>query len=303
MNRSAVSGLKIHRSCPVDPFMPSDFSSFMKLSFPNDPSFDPTSDIMSENVADSGALGPADFSRIGVGPRETRLGVIRSAAARASSSLASQQLDDPNPLTEQQLSQIAVSTYRLLDPRQRDDYRSRADIGRIRPGVLYQVGRTRFANAPSRAPKKPKRESNQSAPPRESALSNNPSEDPRLKRGPAGNRPDELIGKFAASEPANRVRKNQDKQHPNRKDRTPESDDLERGRPERRGNHLGVFEPAVAVPVRLATVRAQIHRPAMILALIFVLLMTAAAVWFWGQNLRSHLNPLSKFPVLANPEG
>ena len=40
---------------------------------------------------------------------------------------------------------VALSTYRLLDPRQRNDRHSRAHIGRIRPGELYHVSRMLFA--------------------------------------------------------------------------------------------------------------------------------------------------------------
>ncbi|MEO1617476.1 MAG: hypothetical protein AAFV88_16610 [Planctomycetota bacterium] len=85
-----------------------------------------------------------DFQRIGLAPRETRLPVIRAAAMRASRTLAERQLDTPNELTERQLFQVALSTYRLLDPRQRGDNYSRAHVGRIRPGALYQAARVEF---------------------------------------------------------------------------------------------------------------------------------------------------------------
>ncbi|OYP30313.1 hypothetical protein CGZ80_22745 [Rhodopirellula sp. MGV] len=77
---------------------------------------------------------------------ETRLAVIRNAATRAAKSLALKQLSDPSELTAHQLSQVAVSTYRLLDPRQRPDRQSRIHIGRIRPGAMYQAGATQFAD-------------------------------------------------------------------------------------------------------------------------------------------------------------
>ena len=92
------------------------------------------------------SLGPVDFQRLGVPQTETRLAVIRHAAVRAAKSLASKQLSDPSTLTEQQLYQVAVSTYRLLDPRQRADKHSRAHVGRIRPGALYHAGRAEFAD-------------------------------------------------------------------------------------------------------------------------------------------------------------
>ncbi|PAY19659.1 hypothetical protein CKO51_10010 [Rhodopirellula sp. SM50] len=97
-------------------------------------------------VDDVVTLGPADFQRIGIQPSETRLAVIRHAASRAAKSLARRQLSTPNPMTEQQLSRIAVSTYRLLDPRQRMDRHSRAHVGRIRPAALYRAGRAEFAD-------------------------------------------------------------------------------------------------------------------------------------------------------------
>lgn len=92
-----------------------------------------------------GALSHEDFARIGVRPRESRLKVIRLAASKTARGLAHRQLAQPNPLTERQLSQIALSTYRLLDPRRRDDRQARVHVGRIHPGVLTQAGRTEFA--------------------------------------------------------------------------------------------------------------------------------------------------------------
>lgn len=97
-------------------------------------------------LADTIALGPADFQRIGIQPNETRLAVIRRAASRTAKSLATRQLTAPTPRTELQLSRVTLSTYRLLDPRQRNDRYSRAHVGRIRPGDLHEAGRTEFAD-------------------------------------------------------------------------------------------------------------------------------------------------------------
>ncbi|MCD0458352.1 hypothetical protein [Roseiconus lacunae] len=91
-------------------------------------------------------LGPDDFLRLGVRKTETRLAVIRNAALKAARALAVKQLADPNESTQKQLSQVAVSAYRLLDPRQRDDRYSRVHIGRIRPGALHQAGHAEFAD-------------------------------------------------------------------------------------------------------------------------------------------------------------
>lgn len=167
-------------------------------------------------------LGPADFQRIGIQPKETRLDVIRRAASRAAKSLARRQLDAPNPITEEQLSRIAVSTYRLLDPRQREDRQSRAHVGRIRPHALYRAGRTEFA-------------------------------DGRI-----------LIQSCESS------------------DRSVST------------HHVNdvicvddVF-PLVNPPSRpLHRVRSLASHPGMILVMIMLLLLTAAAIWYWGQTLHS----------------
>ena len=92
------------------------------------------------------ALCPDDFQRVGLQPRETRLTVIRRAATRTCKSLASRQLSNPSTVTEHQLSRITLSTYRLLDPRQRVDARQRAHVGRIRPGTLLVAERAAFAD-------------------------------------------------------------------------------------------------------------------------------------------------------------
>ncbi len=71
--------------------------------------------------------------------------MIRRAASRTSRALATLQLSSPSLATEQQLSRVTLSTYRLLDPRQRSDRQSRAHVGRIRPGVLQSAGRASFS--------------------------------------------------------------------------------------------------------------------------------------------------------------
>ncbi|MEM6472348.1 MAG: hypothetical protein AAF802_22490 [Planctomycetota bacterium] len=87
-----------------------------------------------------------DFQRIGLAPRETRLPVIRAAAMRIAKSLADRQMAAPSDSTQQQLFRVALSTYRLLDPRQRTDRHARAHVGRIRPGELFHAGQTAFAD-------------------------------------------------------------------------------------------------------------------------------------------------------------
>ena len=61
-------------------------------------------------------LNLEDFRRLGVRPHEYRLTVIRRAAIRSARSLAEQQLTAPTQQTGLQLSRVATSTYRLLDP-------------------------------------------------------------------------------------------------------------------------------------------------------------------------------------------
>jgi len=72
-----------------------------------------------------------DFRRLGVRPQETRTTVIRLAAARSAKTLAEQQLRQPSQQAALQLSRVATSAYRLLDPRFRPDASQRAHVGRI----------------------------------------------------------------------------------------------------------------------------------------------------------------------------
>ena len=85
-----------------------------------------------------------DFRRLGVRPNESRLTVLRSAVARSSKPLVDRQLSKPSPQTDLQLSRVATSAYRCLDPRQRSDSSQRAHIGRILPNALAWAGRTPF---------------------------------------------------------------------------------------------------------------------------------------------------------------
>ncbi len=64
-------------------------------------------------------LDVEDFRRLGVRPHECRLTVIRRAAARSARALAEKQLTSPTDQVGLQLSRVATSAYRLLDPRQR----------------------------------------------------------------------------------------------------------------------------------------------------------------------------------------
>ncbi|MDG2221619.1 MAG: hypothetical protein P8L85_09575 [Rubripirellula sp.] len=85
-------------------------------------------------------ISPDDFRRLGVRPDETRIAVIRLAATRSSKPLAAQHLRRADTKIELQLSQVATSAYRLMDPRQRADDGSRSRVGRILPLTLRSAG-------------------------------------------------------------------------------------------------------------------------------------------------------------------
>ncbi|TWU41989.1 hypothetical protein [Novipirellula artificiosorum] len=86
---------------------------------------------MQLSALETNTLDVEDFRRLGVRPQECRSLVIRQAAARRSRSLARLQLTSPTPNTELQLSRIATSAYRLLDPRKRVDFLQRVRVGRV----------------------------------------------------------------------------------------------------------------------------------------------------------------------------
>ena len=197
------------------------------------------------------ALGPDDFHRIGIQLKETRLDVIRRAAFRAAKSLARRQLKTPNTLTEQQLSRIAVSTYRLLDPRQREDRQSRAHVGRIRPGVLFQAGRTEFADGGNL---------DQTQAPLEMAVCSSPRVDesndgtPRCDRTKAAQVRSRQTLTFCEDPSV---------------DRRAELDE---------------FFYLINPPQKfLGRLRSRAHRPGLIVAMIVALLFAAALLWNWGQ--------------------
>lgn len=93
-------------------------------------------------------LNVEEFRRLGVRPNELRLGVIRKAATRMARALAEQHLRSPSTQTAVQLSRVATSAYRLLDPRQRTDPHQRAHVGRILPNTLNVAGQTNFSSSP-----------------------------------------------------------------------------------------------------------------------------------------------------------
>ncbi len=77
-----------------------------------------------------------DFSAIGVRNLEWRLPIIRSAAHRSADAIATNQIIDPSASREAQLTQIVLSTYRLIDPRFRGSYFQQVRVGRMLPMTL-----------------------------------------------------------------------------------------------------------------------------------------------------------------------
>ncbi|TWT74966.1 hypothetical protein CA85_02540 [Allorhodopirellula solitaria] len=89
--------------------------------------------------ADSQGASEADFATIGVRNLEWRLPIIRSAAHRSADAIALSQIVDPSPAQEDQLTQIVMSTYRLIDPRFRGSYFQQVRVGRMLPMVLQHA--------------------------------------------------------------------------------------------------------------------------------------------------------------------
>ena len=106
---------------------------------------------MSPITTSSNALSVEDFRRLGVRPNEYRLSVIRSAASRSAGPLADRYLATPTDEQWVQLSRVATSAYRLMDPRLRLNATQRAYVGRILPMTLSAAGKTRFHSAESRS--------------------------------------------------------------------------------------------------------------------------------------------------------
>ena len=98
-------------------------------------------------TSDATKLGDDDFRRLGVRPFECRSLVIRDASTRKAIALASEPFQ-PLPEYTNQLSRIATSTYRLLDPRQRTDATQRIIVGRILPLAMLTADQTLFDRGP-----------------------------------------------------------------------------------------------------------------------------------------------------------
>ncbi len=99
---------------------------------------------MSSSIIPMKNLNVEDFRRLGVRPNEIRLTVIRRAVSQTTRNLAKQQLLTPSTEQARQLSRVATSAYRLMDPRKRADPQQRAYVGRILPTTLFSAGQTHF---------------------------------------------------------------------------------------------------------------------------------------------------------------
>jgi len=91
-------------------------------------------------------LDPEDFRRLGVRLFECRQSVIRLAAHRSARALANQQLTSPSETGLLQLSRVATSAYRLLDPRRRSDPIQRVLVGRILSDSISEAAPTYFVD-------------------------------------------------------------------------------------------------------------------------------------------------------------
>ena len=98
-------------------------------------------------TSDATKLRDDDFRRLGVRPFECRSLVIRDASTRKAIALASEPFQ-PLPEYTTELSRIATSTYRLLDPRQRTDATQRIIVGRILPLAMLTADQTLFERGP-----------------------------------------------------------------------------------------------------------------------------------------------------------
>lgn len=228
------------------------------------------------------SLSAADFQRIGLHPRETRLTVIRRAASRTARALASLQLSSPSLATEQKLYQVALSTYRLLDPRQRSDRQSRAHVGRIRPGVLQSAGRAWFSE---------KQETNSqrsadneianaagkihaSEAVSEKTVGEKTASD--LSSSNAATEIDRVVD-YATTSPIQRMASESSIDLPPVVDQAFEAPFVPSG------SHESIWD----------RLRYQFQRPGAVMLLIVVLILAAIGVWYWGHSM-SQL-PRSRF--------
>ncbi len=85
-----------------------------------------------ERIDETHSVGPRvrvdDFVRLGIGVREARVGVIRRAAGDATAAVALDEPTDTRHGFDDRIASIAASTYRLLDPRGRNELMQRVQL-------------------------------------------------------------------------------------------------------------------------------------------------------------------------------
>lgn len=81
-------------------------------------------------------LRPDDFSRLGLGPTEARVTVIRRAARQLAGPLVLERDPAKAEQAEAELALLVTSVYRLLDPRRRDQLVERVQLLRVDPTPL-----------------------------------------------------------------------------------------------------------------------------------------------------------------------
>ncbi|MEM6691561.1 MAG: hypothetical protein AAF664_19185 [Planctomycetota bacterium] len=90
-----------------------------------------------------------DFRRLGLRTGEFRLAVIRRAVSQQGAGCLQQcGIDGANHEIELQIVRLAVSGYRVMDPRRRPDGQERAMLGRIQPGALRSASPVAFCSHP-----------------------------------------------------------------------------------------------------------------------------------------------------------
>lgn len=99
-------------------------------------------------------LREADFNRLGLPMHEFRAPVIRRAAARSAELITERNTRPDRPRRGQagiqvdaanQLAELSLATYRLLDPRNRANAIARVNVARILPQALSASSPIRFA--------------------------------------------------------------------------------------------------------------------------------------------------------------
>ena len=92
--------------------------------------------IQWENLGDrESRVRPDDFVRLGIGDREARVNVIRRATMAATAKFTSDTSTQSDSNSDEKIAEIAISAYRLLDPRGRNQLGERVQL--IRPESTF----------------------------------------------------------------------------------------------------------------------------------------------------------------------